>query len=132
MPLIQISDDNPTGNAVSHFRNVKVLRKDRQQSPARGQHRRRRPRRRRRRRTGVPVYLHDWYGPGRHAKVEATNAKDFGADGLKYRAEPPLTGHESQVAEVRRRARFPKLLDPVDDLPPATVITQAYRTKGTR
>ncbi len=25
MPLIQISDDNPTGRAVSHFRNVKVL-----------------------------------------------------------------------------------------------------------
>ena len=25
MPLIQISDDNPTGKAVSHFRNVKVI-----------------------------------------------------------------------------------------------------------
>ena len=29
MPLIQISDDNPTGKAVSHFRNVKVVRQDR-------------------------------------------------------------------------------------------------------
>ena len=27
-PLIQMSDDNPTGKAVSHFRNVKVLRRD--------------------------------------------------------------------------------------------------------
>src|SRR4029079_17103804 len=25
MPLIQISDDNPTGNTVSHFRNVKTI-----------------------------------------------------------------------------------------------------------
>ena len=29
MPLIQISDDNPTGTAVSHFRNVKVVELDR-------------------------------------------------------------------------------------------------------
>ncbi len=130
MPLIQISDDNPTGNAVTHFRNVKVLRKD-------GNKRRpvvntgggahvtpKTPQ-------GVPVYLHDWYGPNRHAKVEATNARDFGADGLKYHAEPPLTGHESQVTEVHDVA-FPKLLDPVDDLPPATVITQAYRIEGNK
>jgi hypothetical protein len=26
MPLIQISDDNPTGKAVTHVRNLKVLR----------------------------------------------------------------------------------------------------------
>ena len=32
MPLIQISDDNPTGTAVSHFRNVKVLELDRRRS----------------------------------------------------------------------------------------------------
>jgi hypothetical protein len=33
-----------------------------------------------------------------------------------------LTGPESRVAEIRR-VSFPKLLDPVDDLPPASVIT---------
>jgi hypothetical protein len=125
IPLIQMSDDNPTGKAVSHFRNVKVLRRDPKNprpvvntgggahiTPTTAH--------------GVPVYLHDWYGPGRHAKVAATNAKDYGADRLKYRAEEPLTGHESRVAEVKN-IEFPKLLDPVDDLPPATVITHARR-----
>jgi hypothetical protein len=128
IPLIQMSDDNPTGKAVSHFRNVKVSRPDRgnrrpvvdtgggahitPQTPQ-----------------GVPVYLHDYYGPGRHAKVEATNARDFGADGLKYRDEVPLTGHEARVADVRD-IEFPKLLDPVDDLPPLTIITRVRRAEG--
>jgi len=43
-------------------------------------------------------------------------------DGLKYRSQPLLTGPESRVAEVSNVA-FPKLLDPIDDFPPATVIT---------
>jgi hypothetical protein len=70
----------------------------------------------------VPIYLHDWFGPQRHAKVVSTRARDFGKDGHDYRKEPPLTGDESRVAEVRD-VDFPRLLDPVDDLPPATVIT---------
>ena len=41
IPLIQMSDDNPTGKAVSHFRNVKAIRFDSTESPARGRHRRR-------------------------------------------------------------------------------------------
>jgi hypothetical protein len=126
IPLIQISDNNPGGAAVSHFRNLKVLRQDNGNrrpvvNTGGGLHiTPETPK-------GVPVYLHDYYDPGRHAKVAATNAKDFGADGLAYRDEPPLTGHESRVAEVRDVA-FPQLLDPVDDLPPATVITHWRRT----
>mgnify|MGYP000558922408 CR=1 FL=1 len=38
------------------------------------------------------------------------------ADPSKYHAEAPLTGDESRVAEVKN-VEFPKLLDPVDDLP---------------
>ena len=125
IPLIQMSDDNPTGKAVSHFRNVKVVRQNPKDprpvvNTGGGAHiTPKTP-------TGVPVYLHDYYGPGRHAKVEATNAKDFGADGLTYRAEEPLTGHESRVTEVKN-IEFPKLLDPVDDMPPTTVITHVSR-----
>jgi hypothetical protein len=37
-----------------------------------------------------------------------------------------LTGNESRVAEVRD-VTFPKLLEPVFDLPPATAITQILR-----
>jgi hypothetical protein len=130
IPLIQISDNNPTGKAISHFRNVRVLRADdKNRRPVvdtgGGAHiTPETPK-------GVPVYLHDYYGPGRHAKVAATNAKDFGADRLASRAESPLTGHEAGVAEVSD-LEFPKLLDPVDDLPPATVITSARRTADHR
>ncbi len=125
IPLIQISDDNPTGHAESHFRNVQVIRQDRTNrrpvvdtggglhvTPSTAH--------------GVPVYLHDYYGPDRTAKIEATNAKDFAADGQKYRDDAPLTGHEARVTEVHGVA-FPQLLDPEDDLPPTTVITSVRR-----
>jgi hypothetical protein len=125
IPLIQMSDDNPTGKAVSHFRNVKVVRldsKDRRPVLDTGGGYHVTPKTPQ----GVPVYLHDHFGPGRHAKVATTNSKDFGADGLKYRDDPPLTGHEARITEVAN-VEFPKLLDPVDDLPPTTVITHTRR-----
>jgi hypothetical protein len=128
VPLIQISDDNPTGAAESHFRNVKVI--------GRRDNGRRAlvnlgggPRPNPKTPHGVPVYLHDWYGPGRHAKVVSTRAKDLVGDGNSYRAEPPLTGDESRVAEVRD-VPFPALLSPADDLPPATVITRVSAAAG--
>jgi hypothetical protein len=127
VPLIQISDDNPTGAAESHFRNVKVL--DRHDNNRRalinlggG------PRPAPKTPKGVPIYLHDYYGSNRHAKVVSTKAKDLLGDGNTYRAEVPLTGDESRVAEVHDVA-FPNPLDPLDDLPPATVITHVGRTK---
>jgi hypothetical protein len=124
MPLIQISANSVNGSAESHFRNVKVLdRKDERRWPTfnlgggprltpKGQ--------------GVPVYVHDHFGPGRDAKVVSTRAKDLLADGNEYQPKPPLTGNESVVAEVAG-IEFPELLDPVDDLSPATVITQVRR-----
>jgi hypothetical protein len=122
IPLIQISDDNPLGIAESHFRNVKVV--DRHDNRKRalvnlggG------PRPTPKTPKGVPIYLHDWYGPNRHAKVVSTRAKDLIQDGNDYRAEPPLTGDESRVAEVHDLS-FPTLLEPTDDLAPATVITE--------
>ncbi len=51
------------------------------------------------------------------------------ADGNEYRKAPPLTGDHSRVAEVSG-VEFPELLDPVDDLPPATIITSTRRAKG--
>jgi hypothetical protein len=128
-PLIQISDDNPTGTAVSHFRNVKVQNrpeKSRDVLVNRGVSPRPEPKTP----TGVPVYLHDYFGPGRHAKVISTKAKDLLGDGNTYREVPLLTGNESRVAEVKD-VEFPKLLDPVDDLPPITVITHVRWTGQT-
>jgi hypothetical protein len=71
---------------------------------------------------GVPIYIHDYYGPGKHAKVVSTKAKKDLADGNQYREDPPLTGDQSRAAEVSD-VEFPTLLNPVDDLPPQTVIT---------
>jgi hypothetical protein len=120
MPLIQISDNNRSGDAASHFRNVKVDRAGRMRAPlvnlGGG------PRPTPQTPKGVPVYLHDYYGSGRHAMVVSTRSGEFKREPNRYHEDAPTTGDESRVAEVKD-VEFPKLLDPVDDLPPATIIT---------
>lgn len=129
MPLIQISDDNPTGNAVSHFRNVTTTNwKDTTRQKAivnlgGG------PRPTPKTEKGVPVYIHDWFGPGRDALVVSTRSPEYKSRPDAFHADSPLTGDESQVAEVAK-VDFPQLLDPVDDLPPATVITNVQKREG--
>ena len=128
IPLIQISDNNPTGDAESHFRNVQALeRKDgsRRALVDRGGGARPTPITEH----GVPVYLHDYFGPGRTAKVASIAAVDLMKEGTAWRQEPPLTGGDSVVAEVPDMP-FPQLLDPVDDLAPVTVITGTQRKDG--
>ena len=128
IPLIQMSDNNPTGAAESHFRNIRLL--DRQDKSRRAlvdrgggartapitEH-------------GVPVYLHDYYGPGRTAKVASTAAADLMKDGTAWHQEAPLTGEESVVAEMPDLP-FPQLLDPIDDIAPTTVITATRAQAG--
>ncbi len=85
----------------------------------------------------MPVYFHDYYGPGRHAKVVWKHSKHHANDGLPYHEEKPLTVkyygpysiNHTAVAEVKD-VEFPKLLDPVDDLPPTTVITHVRKLDG--
>jgi len=121
-PLIQLTDDNPTGNAESHFRNVKVKNwtvNSRDKAIVNlGSGPRPDPKTAR----SVPVFIHDWYGPGRHVMVVSTRSGEFRANQGKFQADAPLTGEESRAMEVKG-VPFPKLLAPVDDLPPATVIT---------
>ncbi|HLQ47292.1 MAG TPA: hypothetical protein VK137_21285, partial [Planctomycetaceae bacterium] len=127
MPLIQISDHNPTGSAETHLRNVQVI--NRQDNNRRalvnlggG------PRPQPKTPTSVPVILHDFYGSGRHARVVSARSGEVrGNDTSPYKSDPPLTGDESRVLEVRD-IPFPQLLDPIDDQPPATVITHIART----
>ena len=38
--------------------------------------------------TGVPVYLHDWFGPGRHALVVSTRSPEYKQSPEQFRAEP--------------------------------------------
>lgn len=129
MPLIQISDDNATGHAVSHFRHVEVINwNDNSKQKAiinlgGG------PRPQPKTEKGVPIYLHDWFGTGRHAQVVSTRSPEYKARPEAYRAEPSLTGDESRVTEVSN-IDFPQPLAPVDDLPPATVITHVTPRSG--
>ncbi|MBC8351647.1 MAG: hypothetical protein H8E66_06640 [Planctomycetes bacterium] len=127
-PLVQISDVNISGDAETHFRNVTVNRpaqfKDRWPLINRGVGPRVTPITK-----GVPIYIHDHFGPGRHAKVVSIAAKDLVNDGNEYKSSPPLTGDESRVAEVKD-AHWPELLDPVDDVPPATIITSIQQHGG--
>ena len=127
-PLIQISDVNIGGHAETHLRNVTVHRKarfeDRWPLINRGVGPRVPPITK-----GVPIYIHDHFGRGRHAKVVSTAAKDLIGDGNKYTSQPPLTGNEARVAEVAD-ARWPELLNRVDDVPPATIVTSVIRRAG--
>lgn len=127
-PLIQISDVNISGAAATHLRNVVVKRPeqfhDRWPLFNRGVGTRVPPITK-----GVPIFIHDHFGPGRDAKVVSTAAEDLMADGSDYREEAGLTSNESRVAEVADVA-WPKLLDAVDDLPPATIISSIRRAGG--
>lgn len=127
MPLIQISDHNPTGTAETHMKNVKTVNwstngKSRAIVNLGGG-----PRPEPKFEKGVPVYLHDWFGEGRTAMVVSVKSGEFKLAPEKYHEERPLTGSGSRVAEVKD-VPFPQLLDPVDDLPPTTVITRVIRT----
>lgn len=129
-PWIFLSENNPGGKAEAHFRNIRVVKTKstgwtmtglfdyRDEYPGVEQTW-----------TGVPVYFHDHFGPGRTAKVLSVKAKEVQSSGDRFRAVPGLTSKGTRAAEVKGVA-FPKLLEPVDDLPPATVITQVRREGG--
>ena len=127
-PLVQISDLNLSGDAETHFRNVKVNRpnqfQDRWPLFNRGVGPRVKPITK-----GVPIYIHDYFGKNRHAKVVSTAARDLMQISENYREMPPLTAKESRVAEVKN-VKWPKLLHPVDDVPPATIIISVRKEKG--
>jgi hypothetical protein len=76
--------------------------------------------------TGVPMYFHDHFGPGRTAKVLSAKAEEAKAGPDRFGAVSGLTSKGTRAAEVKGVA-FPNLLEPVDDLPPATVITHVRR-----
>jgi hypothetical protein len=76
---------------------------------------------------GVAYYFHDSAGSGGKAmRVVSEKFPDLMKDGHEYKQVPGLTGKRVRAAEVEG-VEFPTLLDPVDDLPPATMITSARR-----
>lgn len=77
---------------------------------------------------GVSYYFHDYPAKGSTTKVVSTRFPEMMKDS-KYRSIDDFTGERVRAADVPR-VEFPVLLDPVDDLPPATVITHVTRSGG--
>jgi len=125
-PLVQISDNNLSGDAATHIRNLTVNRPEKYQDRWPLANRGVGPQVPPVTEQGVPIYLHDYFGPGRHAKIVSTAADDLRKEGNEYREQPPLTGDQARVAEVTD-VEWPTLLEPVDDQPPATIITSVRR-----
>lgn len=77
---------------------------------------------------GVIYYFHDLPTPGRAMKVVSVHFPQLMNDG-EYKSIPGFTGLDVRAAEVPDPP-FPKLLDPIDDLPPATIITSVEKNAG--
>lgn len=124
--LIQVSQHSPTKNASAHFRAVE-FRDNKRSVPAyvdttpNGQPKDPPPD------DLIPYYFHDWFGPGRTAKLLTAQMAERVNDGLEYKEGPaPFMGKHLRIAEARD-VEFPELLSPVDDLPPATIITSVSK-----
>lgn len=122
-PIVHMTDNNLSGVAECHFRNVVMRDNDPRRAVFnRGGSTRVDPFVEK----GVPYFIHDHFGPGKHAKIVSIRAAHLINDGNDYKEMPPLTGDESRVAEVKDVA-WPQLLDPTDDLPPSTIIMSVRR-----
>jgi hypothetical protein len=123
-PFIQISDNNLGGKAATHIRALEVRREagfeDRWPLINRGVGTRAAPVTER----GVPIYIHDYFGPGRHLEVVST--LDPGYSAGEFSEVPTITSDESAAREVSD-IEWPEPLDPIDDLPPATIVTLVTR-----
>jgi hypothetical protein len=130
MPIIQLSCTAPVEGLTGHFRNVTVI-------PASY------PRPKEQRvidlgvgpilpdkelQKGVVYYFHDTPPVATGEKVLRVVSEKFPAlmSGGDYKIIPGFTGKRVRAAEVSGVA-FPDLLDPLDDLPPATIITLVRR-----
>ena len=77
----------------------------------------------------VSYYFHDTPSPGAMMRVASMKLPQIIND-RTYRSIADWTGPEARAAEVKSIA-FPELLAPVDDLPPATLIT-SITSEGAR
>jgi len=123
-PLIQMACTSANTNQSGHFRNVSIKnsrsvsqvvdlgggpRNPKLQNP-------------------LVYYFHDLPEPGKTIKVISTAFPQALADG-DYQPIPKFTGKDVVATEVTGIA-FPKLLEPIDDLPPSTIIRSIHRDNG--
>lgn len=121
-PIIQMSITSPKQGQAGHFRNL-VLKNDRSSAnivdlgggPRNKQIE-----------NGVAYFFHDYPAPGQTTKVVSTKNREMISDG-EYAPIKGFTGRDVVAARVSG-VEFPRLLDPVDDLPPASMIRSARRS----
>jgi hypothetical protein len=121
--LIVLHATSPQAGQYAHFRNVVVknssatMVNDVVPGPGRNlQH-------------GITYYFHDHFEKGLTTKVASLKYPDLMKDG-DYQAIDGFTGANARATHVKD-IEFPALLDPVDDLPPATLITAVRLSGGT-
>ena len=117
-PLICLNTTSPKQPQEGHFRNV-VLKNATSRSqvvddmvPAGSRVKLQHP---------ITFYFHDFPNKGQTSKVVSVKYPEL-MKGAQFRSREGFTGENARLALVKE-VPFPKLLDPVDDLPPATVIT---------
>jgi hypothetical protein len=121
-PLIQLTCTSPKEGQAGHFKNV-VVKNSRSRGAKvvdlgggpRNKH------------LEYPVayYFHDYFGPARVTKVLSGKFPDAMKDG-EYRGVDGFTGRDVKAADVGPVV-FPTLLEPVDDVPPATIVRSVIR-----
>jgi G8 domain-containing protein len=124
-PLIQLTCTSPSSGQAGHFRNVTLknnVSRSAQVVDLGGGPRSSKLQ------NAVPYYFHDFPASGRTTKVVSAKFPDMMKDG-DYRAVEGFTGKDVRAAELNS-VPFPTLLEPVDDLPPATMVTGIRRIEG--
>jgi G8 domain len=121
-PLIQMACTSPTPGQAGHFRNLVIKNSVSRSAQVvdlgggpRNKHLE----------NPVSYYFHDYPTSGRVTRVVSARFPDAMAD-ADYHTIEGFTGKDVRAAEVTGVA-FPTLLTPVDDLPPATLITSVRR-----
>jgi hypothetical protein len=120
-PLIQMSITSPKPGQTGHFKNLVVKNsKSRANVVDLGG-----GPRNKRIENGVALYFHDYPSPGQTTKVVSTANAEMLKD-AEYQPVSGFTGKDTRAAVVAH-VPFPTLLEPVDDLPPATMIRSIRR-----
>lgn len=124
-PLIQLACTSPTAGQTGHFRNLVLKNSEAREGKVvdlgggprnpKLEH-------------GVAYYFHDYFGPGHTTRVVSARFPEMMREG-RYDAIEGFTGKDVRATDVSS-VPFPELLRPVDDLPPATLITSVKQEQG--
>jgi hypothetical protein len=123
-PLVQLACTSPQAGRAGHFRNLAI--KNSRSANGKVVDLGGGPRNRKLEHA-VAYYFHDYFEPGRVIKVVSAEFAVSLTDAA-YTPIEGFTGKDVRAADAS--TDFPTLLTPVDDLPPATLITSVRQANG--